>query len=56
VAPALVLGLAAVAFTYPPRSGIIDRWRGLMLLAVYAIYLVAVLQGSGIISILLSLV
>ena len=45
VAPALVLGLAAVALTYPPRSGVIDRRRGLMLIAVYAVYLVAVLQG-----------
>ncbi len=45
VAPVLVLGLLAVALTYPPRSGVIDRRRGLMLLAVYAVYLVAVLQG-----------
>jgi cation:H+ antiporter len=45
VAPALVLGLVAVALTYPSRGGVIDRRRGLMLLAVYAVYLVAVLQG-----------
>lgn len=44
-APALILGLVAVALSYPPRSGIIDRWRGGMLLAVYAVYLAAVLQG-----------
>jgi cation:H+ antiporter len=43
-APALVLGLVAVALTYPSRSGMIGRWRGGMLLAVYAVYLVAVLQ------------
>jgi cation:H+ antiporter len=47
VAPALILGLAAVALTYPPRSGIIVRRRGLMLLALYAVYLVAILQGLG---------
>ncbi|KAB2913254.1 MAG: sodium:calcium antiporter [Hyphomicrobiaceae bacterium] len=45
VAPALILGLAAIALSYPPRSGIIDRHRGLMLLAVYAVYFTAVLQG-----------
>jgi cation:H+ antiporter len=45
VAPALVLGLVAVALTYPPGSGVIERKRGIMLLAVYAVYLVAVLQG-----------
>jgi cation:H+ antiporter len=44
VAPALVLGLAAVALTYPPQSGAIGRWRGLTLLGVYFAYLVAVLQ------------
>jgi cation:H+ antiporter len=44
VTPALALGLVAVALTYPPQSGIIDRRRGLMLLAVYAVYLAAVLQ------------
>jgi cation:H+ antiporter len=45
VAPALVLGVVAVGLTYPPQSGIIARHRGLMLLAVYVVYLVAVLQG-----------
>lgn len=43
-APALVLGLVAVLLTYPPRSGRIERWRGGMLLAVYAVYLVTVFQ------------
>jgi cation:H+ antiporter len=46
VAPALILGLAAVALTYPPRSGIIERWRGITLLGVYCTYLFAVLQWS----------
>ncbi|MDX2201606.1 MAG: calcium/sodium antiporter [Hyphomicrobiaceae bacterium] len=45
-APSLVLGLVAVAITYPPRSGIIDRWRGAMLLAVLAVYLASALQGG----------
>jgi cation:H+ antiporter len=44
VAPALILGLASVALTYPPPSGVIRRWRGLILLSVYAAYLVAMLQ------------
>lgn len=43
-APALAMGLVAVALTWPPRSGNIDRWRGGMLLAVYVAYLAAVLQ------------
>jgi cation:H+ antiporter len=43
-APALILGFAAVLLTFPPRSGTIDRWRGGMLLAVYAAYLVSVFQ------------
>jgi cation:H+ antiporter len=47
VAPALALGLLAVALTYPPRNGIIGRYRGGMLLAAYAVYLAAVLQGLG---------
>ncbi len=45
-APALVLGLAAVALTYPPSSGLVGRWRGGALLAVYAAYLVAVFQQA----------
>jgi hypothetical protein len=46
VAPALVLGLAAVALTYPRRSGKIERWRGATMLGVYPAYLVAVLQWT----------
>jgi cation:H+ antiporter len=47
VIPALVRGVAAVAPTYPPRSGIIERRRVLMLLAMFAVYLVVVLRGSS---------
>ncbi len=43
-APALILGIAALALAYPDRSGMIGRWRGGILLAVYVVYLVAVLQ------------
>jgi cation:H+ antiporter len=46
VAPALILGLASLALTYPPPSGVIGRWRGLMLLGVYAAYLVAMVQWA----------
>lgn len=44
VAPALLLGLASVALTYPPASGVIGRWRGLLLLGVYAAYIVVISQ------------
>lgn len=46
VAPALILGLASVALTYPPPSGVIGRWRGLILLAVYAAYVIAMIQWN----------
>lgn len=45
-APALILGLGAVALTYPSSSGMIGRWRGGMLLGVYFVYLVAILQAK----------
>ena len=44
VAPAIVLGLASVALTYPPRSGVIERRRGMLLVGIYAAYLVATFQ------------
>lgn len=44
VAPALLVGLAAVVLTYPPRSETIDRWRGGLLLALYGAYVLAVLR------------
>lgn len=43
-APALIVGVASVALTYPPRSGRIDRWRGGILLGTYMAYLLAVAQ------------
>jgi cation:H+ antiporter len=42
---ALLLGFVAVALTYPPRSGLIDRWRGGLLLAVFALHSMLVLQS-----------
>jgi cation:H+ antiporter len=43
VAVALVFGLLAVALTFPPRSGFIERKRGALLLALYGAYLAAVI-------------
>ncbi len=43
--PALLLGFVAVALTYPPRSGVISRWRGGLLAAVYLAYVAAILQA-----------
>jgi cation:H+ antiporter len=48
VAPALVLGLAALALTFPPSSGVVGRWRGILLLGVYVVYLAVMAQwGHG---------
>jgi len=44
VAIALIFGVLALAFTFPARSGLIERWRGVLLLVLYAVYLGAVLQ------------
>lgn len=43
-AAALMLGLAAVAFAYPLRACTIGRWRGSVLLVVYAAYVLVTLQ------------
>ncbi len=48
VALTLVFGFLALVFCYPPRSGLIERRRGLLLLALYAGYLVAILQGKAV--------
>jgi len=44
---ALVFGLAALAFTYPGRTGFIERRRGVLLLVLYAVYLAAILQNHA---------
>jgi cation:H+ antiporter len=46
IAPALILGVAALALAYPSQSGVIERWRGLILLGVYATYLFAIFQWA----------
>jgi cation:H+ antiporter len=43
-APAIVIGFAALALTFPPRSGVIGRWRGGLLIGLYAAYILTVLQ------------
>ena len=44
IAIALVFGLVALVCTYPPRSGFIERRRGILLLALYVAYLAAIFQ------------
>ena len=44
VLPALISGIAAVALTWPPRSGFIPRRRGVLLLVIYALYVVWLLR------------
>ena len=44
VAPALVLGLVALALAYPAAAGVIGRWRGAILLGVYAAYIAVMAQ------------
>jgi len=46
IAAALLCGLAAVALTFPTRHGFIERRRGVVLLALYLVYLVIVLQRA----------
>ncbi|MBI5235740.1 MAG: calcium/sodium antiporter [Deltaproteobacteria bacterium] len=41
---ALAFGLSATALTFPTRKGFIQRWRGTVLLALYAAYLAAILM------------
>lgn len=45
VAVALVFGLVVLILSYPSRQGFIERRRGAMLLALYAVYLTTLLQG-----------
>lgn len=41
---ALGFGVAATLLTFPRRDGLIPRWRGFVLLALYAVFVVAVLR------------
>ncbi len=42
VAVALLFGLLAIVFSYPPRGGFIHRSRGILLLALYVAYVAAI--------------
>jgi hypothetical protein len=42
---ALAFGLVAVMLTLPGKSGYIGRGRGVLLLALYVAYVVAVIRG-----------
>jgi cation:H+ antiporter len=44
VAVSLLAGLAALAITYPLRSGVIGRMRGMLLLGLYVAYLIALFR------------
>ncbi|MGI0495218.1 calcium/sodium antiporter [Alkalinema pantanalense CENA528] len=44
VAIALVFGLLTIAFTFPARNGLIERRRGVLLLALYTAYVLTILQ------------
>jgi cation:H+ antiporter len=44
---ALVFGLVALVFTYPTRTGFIERRRGILLLVLYAAYLATILQRQA---------
>jgi cation:H+ antiporter len=45
IATALGFGIAAVVLTWPPRDGFITRRRGLALVALYGVYLFALLRS-----------
>lgn len=47
VAIALVFGLVALAFSYPGRTGFIERRRGVVLLVLYTVYLFSLLQRQA---------
>ena len=44
IAVALIFGLVALAFVYPTGKGFIERRRGMLLLALYAVYLATIFQ------------
>jgi cation:H+ antiporter len=47
VAITLVLGLVALMLTYPTRKGFIGRSRGILLLALYIVYLATIFQHQA---------
>lgn len=46
VGVALMFGFAALVLAYPPRKGFIRRSRGVLLLALFAVYLAAIIFGQ----------
>jgi cation:H+ antiporter len=44
---ALAVGLIALICSFPARSGLIERRRGFLLIALYCVYVATVLQGSA---------
>lgn len=46
VLAALVFGMLVMIFVFPPRDGFIGRRRGILLLALYVVYVAVVLQGG----------
>jgi cation:H+ antiporter len=44
---ALVFGVVALVCSYPARSGFIERRRGVVLIALYILYLTVVLRSAG---------
>lgn len=48
IAATLVFGALALTFVYPPRSGFIERRRGILLLVLYVGYVVTVLQAGDV--------
>ncbi len=48
VVVALVFGLVALVFTYPNRTGFIERRRGFLLLLIYVAYLAIILQWRAV--------
>jgi cation:H+ antiporter len=46
VAVVLVFGIATIVLVYPPRNGVISRWRGLLLLVLYGAYVSAILRSG----------
>lgn len=44
VLPTLAFGLGAVLLIFPPRSGFLRRWRGFVLLVLYAIFVLQILN------------
>ena len=47
VAVAVVFGFVALVFTYPSRTGLIERRRGILLLVLYVAYLATILQRQA---------